>query len=64
MQAQVACRVSDDLARGIGGFRQIKREIIQVTVSAALLGDNNARATMDDIPAGVQRLAYHYVNEL
>jgi hypothetical protein len=62
MQAQVACRVSDDLARGIGGFRQIKREIILVTVSAAFLGDNNA--TMDDIPAGVQRLAYHYVNEL
>jgi hypothetical protein len=35
------------LCPGIGGFRPIKREIIRVIVSAALLGDNSA--TMDDI---------------
>jgi hypothetical protein len=58
----VACLVSDYLALRIGGFRPIKREIILVTVSAALLGNNNA--TMDNIPAGVQWRAYHYVNEL
>jgi hypothetical protein len=50
------------LALRIGGFRPIKREIILVTVSAALLGNNNA--TMDNIPAGVPWRAYHYVNEL
>ena len=52
MQAQVACQVFDDFAGkfalGIGGFRPIKREIILVSVSAVLLGDNNA--TMDYIP--------------
>jgi hypothetical protein len=48
MQAQVACQVSDYFALGIGGFLPIKREIILVSVSAVLLGDNNA--TMDYIP--------------